>query len=167
VKRTIVDANRRRTAAILTLSALVVAAALPVAAQEPDVDSYLELLRSDIKTEKVAVMTEAMALTTEQSEAFWPLYREFQTELAKIGDKRIALIKNYAENFDTMTAEKASEIAKEWFDQQNKRLKLLKKYHGKVAKAVGPVEAVRFMQVENTLQQLIDVQLSANMPLIR
>ena len=46
--------------------------AFPAQAQ----DEYLELLRSDIRTEKVAIVTVAMQLDSEQSELFWPIYRE-------------------------------------------------------------------------------------------
>ena len=65
-----------------------------VSAQE----SYLELLRQDIRTQKVAIVTQAMQLSDEDGAKFWPIYREFDNESMKLGDTYIALIKKYGEN---------------------------------------------------------------------
>jgi len=128
-------------------------------------DPYLELLRSDVQTEKVAIMTEGMMLTSEQGDKFWPIYREYQTELGKLGDRRIAMIKEFAANYDALTDEVAQKISKEWFSLQEDRLKLLKSTHGRVAKELGPAIAARFVQLEHAVQMLIDVQIAAEMPL--
>ncbi len=139
----------------LAVMAGALAAVTPVLAQG---DQYMELLRQDLHTDKVAIMTASMGLTTEQGDAFWPIYREYQTELSEIGDKRIAMIKSYAENYETMTGDKAGDLMKDWFNQQKDRLKLLEKTAKKVAKATDPVIAVRFVQVENVLNRIIDLQ---------
>ena len=39
-------------------------------------ETYLELLRSDVKMQKKTVIAAAMELNKEQSEKFWPIYRE-------------------------------------------------------------------------------------------
>ncbi len=66
-----------------------------------------------------------------------------------------------------MTDEKAMELAKASFKLQEARVKLVKKTHGRVAKAIGPVLAGRFMQVENQILNVIDVQIASEMPLIK
>ena len=57
-------------------------------------------------------LTEAMALDEGQSEPFWQIYRDYDYELSSIVDQRIALIKDYAENWENMTQDKAAEIMK-------------------------------------------------------
>ncbi len=138
------------------------AAVAPVQAQD---DQYLELMRQDMRTDKTALMTLGMGLTSEQGEIFWPIYRDFQHELTKIGDRRIALIKSYAEHYETMTGEKADELMKEWFKQQDSRLKLLKSAAKKIGKDVDPITAARFVQVENSLNMIIDLQVANELPL--
>ena len=64
-----------------------------------------------------------------QAAKFWPVYRSYQLELDKIGDKRVALIKDYAANFDKMTPEKAKALVKDALDIQAARTSLLKKYY--------------------------------------
>jgi hypothetical protein len=147
-------------ACLLGLMSLTVAGAAK-AQGEP----YLELLRSDVQAEKVAIMTEGMMLTSEQGEKFWPIYRDFQTEFSKLGDRRIAMIKEYAANYESLSEETANKIAKEWFSLHEDRLKLMKKTHGQVNKELGPAVAARFIQLENAVQMLIDIQIAAEMPL--
>ena len=40
--------------------------------------AYAELLRSDVRTQKVAILTEVLDLTEAEDKAFWPIYREYQ-----------------------------------------------------------------------------------------
>jgi len=148
----------------LVLFAGVFATAIPAHAESQN-EQYFELMRQDLRTNKLAVMTEAMALTDAQGEVFWPIYREYQTNLSTIGDKRIAMVKDYAENYENMTDEKAGEIVKNWFGQQKDRLSLLEKTAKKVAKATDSVIAARFIQVENAVNMLVDLQIASELPL--
>lgn len=160
------NVERRILTATLVL-VLGVAFLLPAGNAAAQTDPFLELVRKDLQADKVMLLTASLGLTEEQSEKFWPLYRDYEVELAKLGDARIALIKDYAANYDTMTEEKAAALAKESFKLQGDRLKLLQKTHQKVAKEVGPIMAARFAQVENQLLLLIDFQIASEMPLIK
>ena len=153
-----------RSAAVLVIGMALFAAAVPAQAQG---EQYLELIRQDLVTAKTAYMTEGLALTTEQGDVFWPIYREYQNDLSKIGDRRIANIKDYAEHFAAMTDEKASEIIKNSFKNRKDALSLLEKTGKKVSKELDPVTAARFIQVENTLNLLINLQLAGEIPLFK
>ena len=58
-----------------------------------------ELLRSDVRALKVAIITEVMGFTEAEDKAFWPIYREYDREMAKLGDERVAMIAEYASNY--------------------------------------------------------------------
>jgi hypothetical protein len=132
-----------------------------------DVDSYIELLRSDVKTEKVAIITEVMQFTEKESEAFWPIYREFDYELSKLADKRVSNIKDFAVNYDSLSDKKADELIKNSFSFQEDRLSLNKKYYKKFAEVLTPTAAAKYMQVEHQIQLLIDLGIAANLPLAK
>jgi len=150
----------------LVLIAGVLAAAVPVQAEDQATnEKFVELMRQDLRTTKLAVMTESMALTDAQGEVFWPIFREYQTKLSVIGDKRIAMIKEYADNYENMSGEKAGELIKIWFSQQKDRLSLLEKTSKKIAKATDPVLAARFIQVENAVNMIVDLQIASELPL--
>jgi len=129
-------------------------------------EAYVELMRQDIKTQKVAIITAVMDFTDEEAKIFWPLYREYGTELARPGDRRIAMIKAFAETYGSITDEQATLFAKDWFALQGDRLKLRKKYFDKVSKAVSPLIAAQFIQLENVVGMLIDIQVAAELPLM-
>lgn len=144
----------------------VVLALLLVAKTAYAQEQYAELLMSDIKTQKVAVITDAMALEEGQSEPFWQIYRDYDYELSAIVDQRITLIKDYAASFSAMNDEKAGELAKTSFKLESDRAKLRQKYYKKFAKEVSPLVGARWLMVERTINNLMDLQLAAEMPLI-
>ncbi len=131
------------------------------------VDAYIELLKSDMRTQKVAVITEALQLTGKESSAFWPVHREYELELSEIIDDRIELIKDYAQNYDNLTDEKARELAKKVFAMEKRRTKLKKKYFKKFERALSATIAAKFIQVENQINLLVDLQIASQLPLIK
>jgi hypothetical protein len=155
-----------RVLARLGIAPFVVLALLPVSAQETP-EKYLELLRTDVRSQKVAVLTEALDLPQAQADVFWPIYREYDKELQGLGDRRVTLVKRFAEKYGTLTDADADGFVKEWFDLQNDRTKLRQKYYGKISKATSSLVAARFLQVENTLEMLIDLNIAAELPLLK
>jgi hypothetical protein len=128
--------------------------------------SYFELLRQDLATKKVALITEVMQFTDAEADVFWPLYREFDFEGSKIGDETLKLIKDYAANFENITDEKAVELMNTSFDLKNKRIALKQDYLKKFSKIIAPARAVKVMQVMNQIDQIIDLQIASQLPLI-
>jgi hypothetical protein len=154
----------RSLAALLLTGVLT---AIPVFVSAEGLESEIELLRSDLKTDKVEIVKNALKIDGPKADAFWPIYRKYQLELDAIGDKRIALMKDYAANYDKMTDEKAKSLVKSALDLQSGRTSLLKKYYGNFAKVLGATDAAKLVQVESLVNSLIDVQVGANLPLIQ
>lgn len=132
-----------------------------------DADSYIEVLKSEIKTDKKAIITETMGFTEKESAAFWPIYNEFEYELEKLSGKRIANIKDFAANYDSLTNKKADELIKTSFSFQKDRLSLNEKYYKKFAEALTPIVAAKYMQLENQIQLILDLSIAANLPLAK
>lgn len=129
-------------------------------------EANLELVRADLKAQKVALVTLNMGLTDAQSQIFWPIYRKYDAELTTLNDQAIALIKDYAANYDKMTDAKAGELMKGTLSLMDKRLKLLVKVCDDFAKALDPVVAAKFMQCERQITAALDLQIGSQMPLI-
>lgn len=156
---------------LLTLAVLFVLA-IPVVAQEKKqsdaayLDAYIEMARSDLKTEKTAIITQAIPMTEQESAAFWPVYRKYDLELNQLGDERLRLIKDYAANYKTMTDAKAKELADRMLAWDEKRVKMKKQYFAQFSKVLPAAKAARLLQLENRIGLLIDLQIAANVPLI-
>lgn len=152
----------KKLAFALSLACLTGAAA-PAFAQ----NDIVELMRSDLRTQKKALLTQAMSMTEDQSAAFWPVYNQYEAELITLTDARIALIKEYAANYDTMTDETAKGLVNRSFKWQEGRTKLLKKYYGKMEKALSPKLAARWVQAEHAIDSMIDLQVASELPLMK
>lgn len=149
--------------ALLPLFLMLVA---PTFAAADDIEKYVEMLRSDLRSAKTEIHTEALGLTDAQGQAFWPIQREYETELAKLGDLRMQLIKDYAAAYETLTPEIAKSLVDRAFKLESSRLDLLKKYTKKVSKATTPIVAARFAQIESIINSLVDLQIRAETPLV-
>jgi hypothetical protein len=129
-----------------------------------ELESYIELLRSDIATEKMAMITEVMQFSEEEASAFWPVYRDYQFELEKIGDKYLVTIKEYAKNYDSLTEEMAKDLTERSIKVRKNRLDLQKDYFKKFSKLITPIRAARWLQLENQLGLLLELQLVSQIP---
>jgi hypothetical protein len=85
--------------------------------------------------------------------------------MAKLGDQRVALIAEYAKHYDTMTDQVADKLAHDAIDLDAKRSQALAKCYDSVRKALGGKTALRFLQVENQLLLIIDLQIASSLPI--
>src|SRR5215470_5215953 len=69
--------------------------------------------RRDIRSDKKQLIASNMRLTDREAEKFWPIYDQFSAELAKIYDRRLALIQAYAQNDFSLTADEATRFLEE------------------------------------------------------
>lgn len=145
----------------------VIAALLAISAPALAQRDALEIMRADYRAEKTAVLTEALELTESESAAFWPVYREYEVEYAKINDRRLELVQNYAANCDAMTDADANKLIQDSFTLQQERIKLMKKYYAKVEKAVSTKLAARWIQTEMAIDAIVTAQVSAELPLLK
>ncbi len=79
----------------------------------------------------------------------------------------LALIKDYAANYDSLSDEIAKDLASRALRIDEDELKLRKKYYKRVEKAMGSVTAAKFLQIENQIRLLIDLQIAQSLPLIQ
>ena len=92
--------------------------ATPDDTREANLRAYVELLRSDLRSQRVALITELMNFTEAEDAKFWPVHREYETELAKVNDDRIVLIKEDA-NYEKLTDEAADRFARGALDVED------------------------------------------------
>ena len=145
---------------------LVVAILILLATSSPaqDVDSFIELLRSDIETGKMEYITDVMQFNEDESTVFWPVHREYQFELDKLGDAYLATIKDYAASYDSLSDETATDLIKRALDIKKDRLDLQMDYFKKFSKLLSPIRAARWLQLENQIGLLLELQVVSAIP---
>jgi hypothetical protein len=174
MKRSVYSGGIAATALLIcSTGALAQTSAAPAAAgsasastSQQNVAQDIKLLRKDVRAQKQKIMGEAMGLDADQSKKFWPIYKAYDRELAKLNDVRLGNITAYAQNYSNMTDNKADELVNGAIAYHKKRIDLLAGTYDKVRAALGAPLAARFVQVESTLNNLIDLQIQSNLPLM-
>ncbi len=131
-----------------------------------DARAYFEELRSDFNSGKVRTLNKVMKLSAAEADKFWPIYREYERDLAPVSDRRLALLQAFVahRNADTLTGEKYRELSTQWLQLAQDRLELWKKYHTQISESVSPLRAAQFLQVENQMALVVDVNIASEMP---
>jgi|SRR5689334_22104475 len=136
-------------------------------ASDSGTDQYIEMLRKDVRSLKKQVIAANLDLTDKEAEKFWPIYDQYTADLGKINDTKVALIKDYARNYSTMTDDQAEAYVKgrAAVDESVNRLRL--KYFPVFHRVLSGKTAATFFQIEWRISLMIDLQLASQMPLIQ
>jgi hypothetical protein len=134
--------------------------------QSKNLQVYIDLLRKDVRQQKAEIMGAVMVLSAADGAKFWPIYSDYDAELNKLNDQRVANIKEYAHNYNEMTDEKADELIQKSLAYQAHRGELFAKTYDRVKQSLGAITAARFAQVEHQLLLIIDLQIASSLPVV-
>ena len=136
-------------------------------AEKKNTEHYIELVRRDLRQERRKIIGESLDLKQSEAEAFWPVYERYEAELNRLGDEKLALINDYADNYSTMTEAKAGELTSRAIDLDIQRTSLLQQYLPQFQKALTNKRAAQFYQVEMPLLKIVDLQIASQLPMMR
>jgi hypothetical protein len=108
-----------------------------------------------------------MGFTEAEDKAFWPIYRDYNAEMAKLGDERVALIAEYVRAYSQITDDVARSLATRAVDLDKRRNATLERCYTRVGAALSSKMALKFLQVEHQLLLIIDLQISASLPIVK
>jgi hypothetical protein len=134
-------------------------------ASQASPDDFVDLLRKDVRSQKKQIIAENMGLSDAEAEKFWPVYDQYATELSKIYDVKIALLKDYADNYSSMTGEQAENYVRKRDKVEQSVMQLRLKYMPAFRKVLSGRETALFYQLDWRLGLAVDVQL-IHVPLI-
>jgi hypothetical protein len=151
---------------LITLAALAAITTVETTlAESSGLSNDAQVLISQIQTDKRAIVLSTLGLTDPQVAAFTPLYDEFQADNKKVMERGIEMLNKFASNYGSMTDDAAKDILKEWFDLREDRNEVVEKYAKKMTKVLPATKVLQWVQVENKLSSLLDVQAASVIPL--
>ena len=142
-------------------------AAAQAQTQSPNLNDDTQMLLSQIQADKAAVVLRSLELTDPEARAFTPVYDEYQKERKEIAQRQIAELNKFASNYGSMTDKAAGEILKSWFKIQEDKNDLVEKYAKKFDHVLPKTKVLRFVQVENKLETVVDLQAARVIPLAK
>jgi hypothetical protein len=128
-------------------------------------DEDIQLFRKDVRSLKKQIVAANMTLTDTEAEKFWPVYGQYTTDLDKINDIKATQIKDYLQNYSTMTGDQAENYIRKRAAVEQSIMALRLKYIPVFRKTLSGRETAQFFQIDYRLGLIIDLQLS-QMPLI-
>lgn len=91
-------------------------------------DQQLALLRRDIRSSKKQLLAANMTLTDSEATKFWQVYEQYSAEVERINDTRTAIIKEYSDEYGTLTDDQADNLIRRWLDTDIEQTKLRQRY---------------------------------------
>lgn len=124
------------------------------------------LVQSLYGKSKGDIIKDYLSLAEPQATAFQAVYDNYEAERKALGQKKMQIINDYAINYDKITDEKADELAKNNLKNNVDFEKLLSKTYGKAKKTIGPINAAKFIQLEQYFQTAIRSAVQDEIPFI-
>jgi hypothetical protein len=147
-----------------TALALVVwtAIAAPASAQT---GTDIALTRASIQKARQTIIAGDMKLTEDESLGFWPAYRDYRLDMARLGDRLVKLITEFVGSEATLTNEQSNRLLDEYLDIKAKEVAVKQKHVKIFRKLLPPPKVARFFQLENKLDAVVNFELAQTVPL--
>ena len=146
--------------------AAVMAFPTPALTQDKPADN-MQILLEKIKADKKLLVAENMELTESEAKGFWPVYEDYQKDLAAINQRIVKLIESYAADYraKTLTDEKAKKLVDESIAIEQAETGLKASYVPKLSKVLPQKKVARYLQIENKIRAAVKYELAAGVPL--
>lgn len=129
-------------------------------------EMFIEMLKHDVDQARTEVMTSVMGFSADEKAVFWPVYNEYRKKSDELAKKDLALMKEYAAAYWSLTNDQAQDMASRYFDLEIKRKELLSELYQNLAEVMTPVQALKACQLENRLDLVLDMQIANELPMV-
>lgn len=150
----------KRSAALLLAGLFVMSG--PAFAQK---QTMISVSSENPEGDRREIVSKNLPLTESEGAAFWPLYEEYRKSMREVDDKRVALIRKFAGSYQDLTDEAALEMLQEYFAFRRAKVSLQTEYVPKFDAILPSTKVVRYYQVENLIDTMVDFELTRAIPL--
>jgi hypothetical protein len=123
------------------------------------------LLRGDVSSMKKKLIAAHLTLADGESTRAWQVYEQYSAEMSKVNDTKTTILKEYSQEFDTLTDDQADDLVRRWLETDIQQAKLRQQFAGIFRKVLPGKKAATFLQLERRISMMMDVQLTAGLPL--
>jgi len=120
-----------------------------------------------IQADKKAIVAKSMDLTPDEAARFWPLYDEFQRELAVPQNAITRSLLDYIAAGHSLTDANAKRITEETLAARKELARLQDRHFRRLLKVLPAHKAARYVQIENKIQAVVAFEGARAVPLAR
>jgi ABC-type amino acid transport substrate-binding protein len=148
--------------------AAALALALPVHAQQarPGETAEIAAVRAAIAGDKKAYVASTLALTEAEAKRFWPIYDNYQRQLATTVRRTSRVVEEVVGIDRAMNDTHAKRLLQELTAIDDEEAKDRRRMHNQVVKALPPVKALRYAQIEHKARAIRTYDIAGAMPLV-
>jgi hypothetical protein len=150
----------------LSVLALLLSLSTSAAAQTA-MDEQIALARQSAHTDRKILIMGNVQFNSDESAEFWPAWKQYRAAVSANGDRMLNLIRDFAENYEGMTNLKANELMTDSFSIKMQDLVVKQQFAKEINNFLPAQKVMRIIQIENKLDAAIQMQLAAEIPLIK
>src|SRR5258708_16806951 len=128
-------------------------------------EQRMALVRRDIRSIKEQLVAANLTLADSEATKFWQAYEQCSAETGKINETRAAIIKEYSDEYGTLTDDQADNLIRRWLDTDIQLARLRQRYVPVFRIVLTGKKAATFFQLDRRISMMIDVQLTSQLPL--
>lgn len=155
----------------LVVAVFVVAVAMSAPhadAQDRTADvTDMQALRNAMKTDKRAYIEKTLALTSAEAKRFWPIYDNYERVIDDTSRRRVVALKDLVFRDSPTTSLAAKNLTQELVSIYDTEAKARLRLARLVMRALPPVKAARYLQLEDKMLAVRDYDEASAVPLIR
>ena len=106
-----------------------------------------------------------LTFTDGESSRVWQVYEQYSAEMSKINDTRTTILKEYSQEYDTLTDDQAENLIRRWLETDIEQAKLRQQFAGIFQKVLPGRKAATFLQLERRISMMMDMQITSGLPL--
>ena len=138
-----------------------------LASAQTPLDQQIALVRQSAHTDRKVAIMGNVHFTADESAQFWPAWDAYRAAAMANGDRRLAVIENFAANYDEMTDQKANELMTDSFSIRMQDVVIMQNFAKKIQTFIPAQKVLRIMQIESKLDAAIEMKLAAEIPLAK
>jgi hypothetical protein len=104
---------------------------------------------------KKALVVQYFKLTEAEKAAFWPVYDSYYSATQYLEMEYIHLLSVYQKNNNSLSGEKLEELSAQMLKNDVQMARVRRMYFRKFKRALSPMQASTFMQLDNTFRTMM------------
>ena len=137
-------------------------------AQNKDGDvTDMQALRAAIKSDKKWFVAATLQLTPAEAKKFWPIYDAYQRTIDASNRKRALAVEAVVAKDEDLSNAYARNLATDAIANDEAEIKARRALQNRLMKALPPIKAARYLQLESKIRALQDYDIASMIPLVR
>ena len=126
----------------------------------------LNVTRANVRSVKKAALARALSLPDSEAKVFWPLYDDYEEDMAELGDRRVAIVSQYSDSRGSADPDRLRALFTAVMDLDSARLSVRREQYEKFAEALPIRTVARFFEIDIYLERLIDAKAWGQLPMV-